>query len=251
MLISETLFGVRDKVQEAIDLLKKHEPPEGYYLAFSGGKDSVAIYELAEVAGVKFDAHYNLTTVDPPELVQFIKREYPQVEIHRPIMTMWQLIHTGKKFPSTRRIRECCLVLKEHGGDGRVIVMGLRAEESPRRAKKWDLVSEFKKTKSKRGAFKKIINPIFHWAEDEVWDFIEREDLKYCVLYDDPGYSRLGCVLCPMSNKIKRQYELQRYPKIAAAYVRAFDRMLINRKRAGLQTKWRTGQEVMDWWLSQ
>ena len=27
-----------DKVQNAIELLKMHEPPDGYYVAFSGGK---------------------------------------------------------------------------------------------------------------------------------------------------------------------------------------------------------------------
>lgn len=58
----------------AIALLRLHEPPEGYYLAFSGGKDSCVIKELAKRAGVKFDAHYGNTTIDPPELVRFIKK---------------------------------------------------------------------------------------------------------------------------------------------------------------------------------
>ena len=71
MLIENTLFGVRDKVKIAIDRLQAFEPLEGYYLAFSGGKDSQCIYHLAVEAGVKFDAHYNKTTVDPPELVRF------------------------------------------------------------------------------------------------------------------------------------------------------------------------------------
>lgn len=50
----------KDKVQVAIDRLKAFEPPEGYYLAFSGGKDSVVIKALADMAEVKYDAHYNL-----------------------------------------------------------------------------------------------------------------------------------------------------------------------------------------------
>ena len=62
MLVEETLFGRRDKVQIAIDRLRTFEPPEGYYLAFSGGKDSQAVYHLCREAGVKFDAHYSLTT---------------------------------------------------------------------------------------------------------------------------------------------------------------------------------------------
>ena len=60
MLVEETLFGRRDKVQIAIDRLRTFGPPEGYFLAFSGGKDSQAVYHLCREAGVKFDAHYSL-----------------------------------------------------------------------------------------------------------------------------------------------------------------------------------------------
>ena len=92
MLLDKTLFGTVDRVAVAIDRLRYFEPPEGYYLAFSGGKDSQTIYHLAKEAGVKFDAHFNLTTIDPPELVHFIKDNYPDVIIDRPKKTMWELI---------------------------------------------------------------------------------------------------------------------------------------------------------------
>lgn len=83
-LVEYDLFGQkRDKVQTAIDRLRAFEPQEGYFLAFSGGKDSQCIYHLAKMAGVKFDAHYQVTSVDPPELVQFIKAQYP--DVHRDI----------------------------------------------------------------------------------------------------------------------------------------------------------------------
>lgn len=51
------IYGM-DFVEVAIERLKAFEPEEGYYLAFSGGKDSVVIKELANIAGVKYDAHY-------------------------------------------------------------------------------------------------------------------------------------------------------------------------------------------------
>lgn len=127
----------KDKVQVAIDRLRAFEPPEGYYLAFSGGKDSVVIKALADMAGVKYDAHYTLTSVDPPELVHFIKT-FKDVAIDRPMdkdghqVTMWNLI-PKKKLPPTRIARYCCAELKEHGGDGRFTVTGVRWAESARR----------------------------------------------------------------------------------------------------------------------
>ena len=127
----------KDKVQVAIDRLKTFEPPEGYYLAFSGGKDSVVIKALADMAGVKYDAHYNLTSVDPPELVQFIKT-FDDVSIDRPMdkeghqITMWNLI-PPRRLPPTQIARYCCKDLKETGGTGRMTITGVRWAESARR----------------------------------------------------------------------------------------------------------------------
>ena len=72
-----------DKVELAVQRLRSFEPPDGYYVAFSGGKDSQCIYHLCKLAGVKFDAHYAITSVDPPELVRFIKSNYPNVAFER------------------------------------------------------------------------------------------------------------------------------------------------------------------------
>lgn len=128
MLIENTLYGEVDKVKIAVKRLQLHEPPEGYYVAFSGGKDSCVVLDLCKRAGVKFDAHYNLTTVDPPELVRFIREQYPEVEKHRPELSMWQLI-VKKKFPPTRFSRYCCQYLKEQGGENRIVVTGVTKQK--------------------------------------------------------------------------------------------------------------------------
>lgn len=134
MLRENTLFGLRDKESEALDLLRQHEPPEGYYVAYSGGKDSTVILDLVRRSGVKYDAHYNVTTVDPPELVYHIRRQ-ADVACERPAMSMWELI-PKKLMPPTRIVRYCCDVLKERGGRGRTVVTGVRAAESVRRRKR-------------------------------------------------------------------------------------------------------------------
>jgi 3'-phosphoadenosine 5'-phosphosulfate sulfotransferase (PAPS reductase)/FAD synthetase len=67
-------MGMEAMVNRATALLRKHEPVDGYYLADSFGKDSSVCLKLAQMAGVKFGAHHNLTTIDPPELLRFGKK---------------------------------------------------------------------------------------------------------------------------------------------------------------------------------
>lgn len=137
-MIHQLDFNGLDKVDKAIMRLKTYEPAEGYYLCFSGGKDSCVIKALADMAGVKYDAHYSVTSVDPPELVRFIKENYPGVIFEYPRdkdgnrITMWNLI-PKKKMPPTRIARYCCAQLKENGGKGRLKITGVRWAESSRR----------------------------------------------------------------------------------------------------------------------
>lgn len=129
-----------NKVETAIKWLQQFEPPEGYYLAFSGGKDSITVKKLTDLAGVKYRAVYNVTSVDPPELIQYICKHHPDVEFDKPRdengkqITMWSLI-AQKKMPPTRRMRYCCKSLKEAGGNGMLCVTGVRWAESTNRAK--------------------------------------------------------------------------------------------------------------------
>lgn len=227
-----------DKVAIAIERMKTFEPQDGYYLAFSGGKDSQVIYKLMEMSGCKFDAHYNVTTVDPVELIRFIQSKYPTVIFDKPKKTMWQLI-PEKLMPPTRLARYCCLELKERGGNGRTVVTGVRAAESVRR-RSWQM---FQPCPKRHGH---ILNPIIDWDEVDVWDFIKKEIGYWCELYDR-GYGRIGCIGCPNSPNQKRQ--LEDNPKIKKSYLLAFERMLTLRKERNLETTWANSQEVMDWWL--
>ena len=149
---------IRGKVEAAIERLRCFEPEEGYYVAFSGGKDSQCVYHLCKMAGVKFDAHYAVTSVDPPELVQFIKEHYPDAwegrehqyrEGCRNPVTMWSLIQEHN-VPPSRALRYCCADLKEPGGSGRVTVTGVRWKESINRAQTHGVVDFQGKKKGTR-----------------------------------------------------------------------------------------------------
>lgn len=267
MLGQLNIYG-KDKVEQSIERLKTFEPEEGYYLAFSGGKDSVCIKALADIAGVKYDAHYNFTTVDPPELVQFVK-SFPDVKLESQYykdgrrITMWNLI-PYKKTPPISRTRYCCFWLKEHGGEGRFVVTGVRKAESTRRANSRSGLELSDTTDTKRELLdpdnpnqelvhicptkaQRVLNPIIDWSDEDVWQFIKSNNLRYCKLYDE-GYTRLGCIGCCMAGKHQEE-ELERYPKFKAAYLRAFERMLKERKEKGLETQWKTAQDVYDWWI--
>jgi phosphoadenosine phosphosulfate reductase len=113
-------INTRSKVEIAIKRIKEFEPVDGYWLGFSGGKDSICCYQLLKMAGVKFESHYNVTGIDHPEVIYFIKKYYPDVKFDYPKMqdgttaTMWKLIEK-KLMPPTRIVRYCCDVLKEGG----------------------------------------------------------------------------------------------------------------------------------------
>jgi phosphoadenosine phosphosulfate reductase len=264
-LVENTLFGERDKVKTAIERLRVFEPEEGYYLAFSGGKDSVVIKKLADLAGVKYDAHYSLTTVDPPELVIFIKSAHPDVIIDKPDETMWELI-VRKRMPPTRIVRYCCDVLKERHGIGRIVVTGVRWAESTRRKTARGLVNigspktgailnndNIESRRMVESCYQKqktLLNPIVDWSDEEVWEFIEEYNVEYCRLYDE-GFSRLGCIGCPMAGSEGMKKDFERWPMYKRSYIRAFQKMIEKRKADGLNTEWETGEECMMWWMNE
>ncbi len=210
-------------------------PEEGYFLAYSGGKDSDCIKILAQIAGVKFKAVHSLTTVDAPETVMYIKSQ-KDVEIERHYYadgkpkTMWNLI-VKKGSPPLRISRYCCSELKESGGKGMVTVTGVRWSESACRKEHSDVVQMIGKPKTtqkladeigaeyrvtNQGGLvmnddnsesrrmvelcyrtnKTIVNPIVDWTDEDVWEFLRHNGCRSNPLYEC-GFKRIGCIGCP------------------------------------------------------
>lgn len=283
-LITTDLLGHKvDKVQQSIDRIKTFEPADGYYLGFSGGKDSIVIKRLADMAGVRYDAHYNVTTVDPPELTRFIRERYQDVRLDKPRLSMRQLI-IENGIPPTRFSRYCCEELKEIKGRGRVVMTGTRWAESVRRRDNQGVVTFFgakaAKTAEKVGADysitkkggvilnmdnaperrtvelcyrtnKTLVNPIIDWTDADVWEFIRAEDIPYCGLYDE-GWTRLGCIGCPLAGVAHQKKEFARWPYMYRVYLHAFADMLKARTENGKDcTTWKSPDDVMRWWLTE
>jgi len=268
MLIENTFFGEVNKVEQAISRIQfayevsRSRGLGALYVAFSGGKDSVTIAKLVEMAGVPYELHYSKTGIDPPEVIYFMREHYPNTVIEPFKKSMWQLI-VGKKMPPTRIMRYCCEELKEGGGNGKVVIMGVRWAESVKRAKSRNVFETkastvtkkallydntesreiFKYCMSKRGY---IVNPIVDWTNGEVWEFIKQYNVPYCKLYDQ-GVKRIGCIGCPLGGRNHMADEFERYPRFKKLYILAFDKML---KRVGNDKRtWKTGEDVFNWWV--
>lgn len=239
MGITQLNFEHKTKIETAISLIQAFEPPEGYYLAFSGGKDSVVLYDLAVKAGVKFDAHYCVSPIDPPQIYDFIKKHYPGVQWDYHARGFWKTV--VKKGLPLRQARWCCQLIKEAGGEGRVVLLGNRREEGTIRKHQ----KCFEKGR-KRNKF--FVRPILDFNNGEVWEYIRENTLPYCELYDE-GFKRLGCILCPFSREIKR--EMLYFPKTAKLWQLACNHIVKNAIASGRKRKhnFQTGEELFNWWV--
>lgn len=129
------------KEKEAIEFIRKAESlalrmsDQGFHVAFSGGKDSQVLLALMELSGCKHHAEMQVTSVDSPNLMRFVRANYPNVKLNLPQKNMRQLILQKKLLP-TRQARYCCAILKEQAGAGCCTCVGVRAAESAKRAKR-------------------------------------------------------------------------------------------------------------------
>ena len=269
----------RSKLEHSVTLLRKaeglakmYDNDDGFFLAFSGGKDSQALYHVTKMAGVLFKGHFSPTSVDPPDLIRFIKNEYPSVEWGHLDFSIYKRAVERRILP-TMRVRWCCADFKETAGAGKVTLIGIRKEESARRAKRhevevsnkkfsgsldefedWSKAEIERKTnrKSKRkinedefsvkqdsevhcinGKDSILISPIFDWTEKDIWYFLDKIiGAPHCKLYDE-GYKRIGCILCPMSSPKSKQRDIERFPHVKRNWIKAIKEI----RRGGIQRR--------------
>jgi len=233
----KTLFEKLDQI--AIERLRLFEPnalakrADGYYVAYSGGKDSDVILDLVRRSGVKYTAHYHVTTCDSPEIIKHIRNQ-PDVIFDKPQMTMWQLIKK-KGMPPRRNARFCCEKLKEREGIDAMVVTGVRWEESSQRRNRRMIENCF------RHKEKRFLNIIIDWTTTDVWNCLRQREISYCPLYDE-GFKRLGCVLCPMTRDVERQ--ILRWPRIAGLWEKAIKATF----KKGVSS-FETPEDLWRWWL--
>ena len=248
-------------------------------LCYSGGKDSQVLLSVAIASGIDFTVNHNLTTVDAPETIRTIRDTFAYLEdrqieatILHPPKNMWQLI-VDHRTPPTRLMRYCCKELKERTTRDCFIATGVRKGESVRRKSRGtlDVIADKKEDRESfgdetflsndntdnrrmmercnpKGAM--CVNPLIDWTDNEVCDYYFSECQFHNTLYLE-GFSRVGCIGCPMGGGRQMLKEFARWPMYKRAYIRAFDKMLEVRKERGLKQfdQWTDGEGVFSWWV--
>ena len=264
----------RDIILKAVPLALRYDPDKWFFVGFSGGKDSQALYHMMQLCDVPMHAYFSPTSIDPAENIRFIRKNYPEVEFTKIDKSIFDVFRGMKVLPSMK-IRWCCAYFKEKGGEGKVVCTGVRKAESVRRSKRNEIevsghkfsghMDEFEDWQEKRirkkvknlnqdqfsdtkqtevrcinGKDKILLNPILEWSEDDVWEFLNKVvEVPHCELYDE-GYTRIGCIGCPMATTKNQIKQYTRWPHVKEKWIRAImdvrrESILANTPPAGEQ----------------
>ena len=266
-------LDLRNKIQHSVELIRKaeklaliYDPENGFYNTFSGGKDSQALYYIVKMSGVKFQTHINFTSIDPADVVRFVKTQYPSVIRHKPQISIYKKAVEIGLLPTMAK-RWCCREYKEGGGAGKVTLIGIRSEESVKRSKRNEVevsakkfsgnIDEFKEWSNKQIERKKkrtsknqdefsvkndneircingkdsiIISPIFSWTQKDVWYFLNNIiKAPHCKLYDE-GQERIGCIMCPMESLKQTRKDIEKYPYVKKKWIDTIKSIRKNKK---------------------
>lgn len=181
-MITENLQRKIDRAIRLLQSVQKRYDGE-IEIAYSGGKDSDVILQLAKEAGIRYRAIYKNTTIDPPGTLGHVREM--GVEILRAKTSFFHLVaQTG--FPS-RFMRFCCVKLKEYKVLDKSII-GVRKAESRKRNEIYCEPTECRYYGAKKEEnHVEQIYPILEWTDEDVRDFIIDRKLKLAPIYYNSG----------------------------------------------------------------
>lgn len=260
-MLAEKIAASLILLQQGEPLALSMNPSQGYWLGFSGGKDSVVLLSLAKLSGVKFHAEYHVVGNDAPSTVYFIRENFPEVNFWHPWEKFIPLVR--KKGLPTMQRRFCCERTKEAGGKGEVVLTGVRAEESRKRAaySEVEIFSRRKEHEGKdrsrdvewlkevehqclKGQDRVMVRPLLNWTEDDIWEYTHKYHLPVNPNYATCG--RVGCMFCPFAPKDQIEHYEQIYPGFHRAIMDALHVYWQKSPEHFLQTP----EAYYDWWKS-
>jgi len=205
----------------------------------SGGKDSqcMTIFLQRQIPIAQLVIiHSHLPEVE----WQGVKEHIQETSLGIPVYftqagkTFFEMVEHRKMFPSPSH-RQCTSDLKrgpiqkfinnyakKHGFRTVVNCMGLRAEESPSRAKKISFRYRPDLSSGNRVQYEWL--PIHHFTLQQVWDTIESVEQKPHYAYS-LGMTRLSCAFCIMASKSDLQISAKHNPELAKRYIETEERL--------------------------
>ena len=195
--------SLQKKIDQSIRLLQQVQQAHPDYvieIAYSGGKDSDVILQLAKEAGIRHEAIYKNTTIDPTGTIRHAQEM--GATIIRPKRTFAEVIQ--KKGLPSRFARFCCSELKEYKVRD-VAVMGVRKSESAKRAELYSEPTQCRFYGSKKNHVEAIY-PILEWTNEDVAAYLTDRKVKCAPrYYDEQGVFHVGrgrgCMCCPRQSK--------------------------------------------------
>lgn len=184
-MITENLQRKIDRAIRLLQSVQKRYDGE-IEIAYSGGKDSDVILQLAKEAGIRYRAIYKNTTIDPPGTWGHVREM--GVEILRAKASFFHLV-AQKGFPS-RVSRFCCEKLKEYKVLDKSVI-GVRKAESRKRNERYNEPTQcrYYGAKTEKNHVE-LIYPILEWTDEDVRDFIIDRKLKLAPICYNGGANR-------------------------------------------------------------
>lgn len=214
-LLGESLLDYR--IKESLDIIQKalsKSPSVPLIINFSGGKDSLVLFDLVQKATDRFICFYMISGIEFPESITFAqdtaKRFGRDLWLSRPSDykgDFFERLSKFRCFPTLRKewcnrdlkIRPQKIVLKRALGNVTFFKLnGVRRFESARRkviykdtARRGFILPDYDVTKDF------MVFPILNWTDEDVRAYLKSEQIRIIPnpLYEK--YSVSGCYWCP------------------------------------------------------
>lgn len=149
------------------------------------------VKEDADIVFLDTEIHFQETY----DLIEKVRARYPKLNIimKKPELTLEEQAAEHGSALWKRDPNQCCYIrkikpLEEALSGVTAWISGLRREQSESR-KNTDFINKDERFKSVK------VCPLIYWTWEDVWDYIQSNNLDYNVLHDQ-GYPSIGCVPC-------------------------------------------------------